>query len=67
MTQPDLELMPARLLSMAQSAERLNCGRARIYELINAGQLKTMMVGRRRFTTERFIREYIASLEKNAS
>ena len=44
-------------------AELGNVSRQTIYNLINAGLLKTFKIGRRRFCSDQAIRECIATLE----
>jgi excisionase family DNA binding protein len=54
-------LMADRLLTVNESLDRLNIGRTAFYQLVKAGQLRTVTLGRRRLVAEseidRFIRD----------
>ncbi|GEE01128.1 hypothetical protein nbrc107696_15740 [Gordonia spumicola] len=50
------------LTGATSAVSKIGVSRATIYGLISTGQLKTVKVGRRRFTTDEFIDEFIANL-----
>jgi excisionase family DNA binding protein len=58
---PNLKTMP-RLLSIKQATYELGLSRTALYELIAAGTLKTLKIGRRRFVLPEAIEEFIAGL-----
>lgn len=49
---------PKLALSMKQTEHALDIGKTQLYEEINAKRLKTYKVGRRRFTTPEWCREW---------
>jgi len=51
-----------RLLSIKQATFELGLSRTRTYELIAAGKLKTIKIGRRRFVANEALDEFIAGL-----
>jgi excisionase family DNA binding protein len=51
-----------RLHSIKQATFELGIGRSALYELIAAGKLKTVKVGRRRLVPREAIEEFIAGL-----
>jgi len=51
-----------RLLSIKQAVFELGIGRSALYELISAGTLKTIKIGRRRLIAREAIEEFIAGL-----
>jgi excisionase family DNA binding protein len=51
-----------RLLSIKEATFQLGVSRTTTYELIAAGKLKTVKIGRRRFVTVEAIEEFIAGL-----
>jgi excisionase family DNA binding protein len=51
-----------RLRSIKQATFELGIGRSVLYELIAAGKLKTVRVGRRRLVPREAIEEFIAGL-----
>jgi excisionase family DNA binding protein len=51
-----------RLRSIKQATFELGIGRSALYELIAAGKLKTVKVGRRRLVPREAIEEFIAGL-----
>jgi excisionase family DNA binding protein len=54
--------MPDRLLRVEQARERLQVSRAKLYEFINSGQLKSVMLGSRsRRIPESAVAEFIAA------
>lgn len=57
----------AELISVEGMKAALNFGNSKLYEVIGSGELRTVKVGRRRFTTRRFLAEYVASLEAQAA
>jgi excisionase family DNA binding protein len=55
------KLLP-RLLAIKQVTYELGISRTGIYELIAAGKLRTVKIGRRRFVPREAIEEFIAGL-----
>jgi excisionase family DNA binding protein len=53
----------ARLNSIEQVQTRLGIGRSMVFELIASGQLRSVLIGRRRLVTETAIAEFIEALE----
>jgi excisionase family DNA binding protein len=53
-----------RLLAIKQAIYELGISRTALYELIEAGRLKTVKIGRRRLVPIEAIDELIAGLEK---
>jgi excisionase family DNA binding protein len=51
-----------RLRSIKQATFELGIGRSALYELVAAGKLKTVKVGRRRLVPREAIEEFIAGL-----
>jgi excisionase family DNA binding protein len=51
-----------RLLSIKQAVFELGIGRSALYELISAGTLKTIKIGRRRLIAREAIEDFIAAL-----
>ncbi|KSU59644.1 MULTISPECIES: helix-turn-helix domain-containing protein [unclassified Gordonia (in: high G+C Gram-positive bacteria)] len=56
----------SELLKVPDIQNALNASRTTVYQLISSNALKTVKVGRRRYTTRRFLAEYIAALEAEA-
>jgi excisionase family DNA binding protein len=56
----------ARLHSIERAQERLGVGRSKIFELIAAGELRSVRVGRRRLVPEQAIRDFVARLDEQA-
>ncbi len=60
--------MQAELLSIPAAGESLGgLGRTKIYELIAAGELRTVKIGRRRLIPASAIAEYVAWLESQGA
>jgi excisionase family DNA binding protein len=53
-----------RLLAIKQAIYELGISRTALYDLINAGKLKTLKIGRRRLVPIEAIEELIAGLGK---
>ena len=53
-----------RLLAIKQAIYELGISRTALYELINAGKLKTVKIGRRRLVPTEAIEELVAGLGK---
>lgn len=51
--------MEPLLVSIAETAKALSLGRTSVYELINAGELETRKMGRRRLVTVESIKRLI--------
>ena len=56
-----------RLITVEETARRLSVSRRYIYDLIAAGRLPTVKLGRRRLVSERALSEFLGKLEKEAS
>jgi excisionase family DNA binding protein len=59
--------LPDRLLSVDEAAGALSIGRSLVYDLIGAGRLRSVKVGRRRLIPSGAIADYIRSGEVDAS
>ena len=55
------------LYSMVQTARRLNISRTTVYSEIAKGELETVCVGDRRFTTDEQQRAYIARKQRQSA
>jgi excisionase family DNA binding protein len=51
-----------RLYTLKQAAERLQISRAKLYQLMNSGELRSVHVGTRRLISEDALAEFIAGL-----
>ena len=51
---------PDRLLSVGEAAAQLGIGRSLVYDLIAAGRVRSLRVGRRRLVPSGAIADYIA-------
>lgn len=58
--------MSAVLLTPEVAAERLACGRTKIYELIRSGDLESVKVGRLRRIPEDALAAYVAKLREQS-
>lgn len=58
--------MSAVLLTPEVAAERLACGRTKIYELLRSGELESVKVGRLRRIPEDAIAAYVAKLREQS-
>jgi excisionase family DNA binding protein len=56
----------ARLHGIKSAQERLSVSRSTIFELIGSGQLRSVLIGRRRLIPEQAIRDFIAQLDQQA-
>ena len=70
-TQPQLPLVAEplavgdpRLLTVRQAAEVLGLGRSTVYELIAAGELETVSIGRSRRVPLDALRAFVAALRR---
>ena len=59
---PIVDALDRRLISVKKTLDVLGIGRTGLYELIAAGKLKTVKIGRRRFVTAEALNQFIASL-----
>lgn len=63
---PEIEQQPSEhdafLLTIDEAISSTRTSRATLYREINAGRLKTVKVGRRRYVTPQAIREWVAGL-----
>ena len=71
-TQPQLPLRAepvvtadARLLTVRQAAQVLGLGRSTVYELIAAGELETVSIGRSRRVPLDALREFVTALRRS--
>lgn len=55
------------LLTPEVAAERLSCGRTKVYELIRTGALESVKVGRLRRVPVDALNAYVASLRRKES
>lgn len=53
----------ARLNSIESTMSKLGLGRSKVYELIAAGELRSVKVGRRRLVSDAAINEFVAHLD----
>lgn len=53
-----------RLYTILQAAERLGISRARVYQLLDEGKLRSVKIGSRRLVRESALAEFIDSLEE---
>lgn len=58
--------MSAVLLTPEVAAERLACGRTKIYELLRSGELESVKVGRLRRIPAEALAEYVARLREQS-
>jgi excisionase family DNA binding protein len=56
-----------KLLTVNEAAARLNVGRARIYDLIAQGVIRSVKIGGSRRISERAVDEYIDQLEAESA
>ena len=54
-----------RLYTLTEAAERLRVSRAKLYQLMNTGQLRSVHLGRRRLISDDALTEFIATLNKD--
>lgn len=54
-----LRTPPVQLLAVAEAAARLGVGRTTVYELITAGEIRSVKVGRRRLIPATALNEYV--------
>jgi excisionase family DNA binding protein len=55
------------MLTIADVENRLQVSRPFIYELLNSGELKSVMQGNRRYITQRQLDDYVRHLEKEGA
>lgn len=55
------------LLTLEDAGAVLSVGRSTVYSLINAGELRSVLIGRQRRVSMVAIQQYIAKLEERAS
>jgi excisionase family DNA binding protein len=63
---PDLLGRRGQLLTLDEVAKRLSISRARVYELINAGELELLHIGRLARVRESDLERYVAGLTRKA-
>ena len=61
------ELPADHLLTMQEAAAWLRVSRWSVYSLINANQLRTIKIGRRRLVSRDALKECVAQLAKGAA
>lgn len=61
-----MEQTAALLTIVPGTTERLSCGRSTVYKLIEAGELETVNIGRRRLVVAESVDAYIARLRDAA-
>lgn len=57
-----MEQTAALLTIVGGVTERLSCGRSTVYKLIEAGELETVSIGRRRLVVAESVDQYVARL-----
>lgn len=50
---------PTLLLDIPEAATCLRCGRSTVYELLKAGEIRAIKIGRRRLVTHESIVEFV--------
>lgn len=51
---------PALVLDISEACQALHCGRTTIYELLNAGEITGIRIGRRRLVTFESVSAFVA-------
>ena len=67
MTAPLRELPADHLFTVQEAADWLRVSRWSVYSLINANQLRTIKIGRRRLVSREALNECVAQLAKGAA
>ena len=67
MTARLMELPADHLLTVQEAADWLRVSRWSVYSLINANQLRTIKIGRRRLVSREALNECVAQLAKGAA
>jgi excisionase family DNA binding protein len=62
-----MELPADHLLTVQEAADWLRVSRWSVYSLINANQLRTIKIGRRRLVSREALNECVAQLAKGAA
>ena len=55
------------LLPLPEAARRISVGRSKLYELIGAGRLRTVTIGRRRLVPAKALEEYVELLTREST
>ena len=55
--------MNTTLLSIPEACEKLRIGRTRLYQILNAGQIKALRMGKRTFIPAAAVDEFINGLQ----
>lgn len=55
--------MNTTLLSIPEACEKLRIGRTRLYQILNAGQIKAVRMGKRTFIPTAAVDEFINGLQ----
>lgn len=58
--------MPSKLYSIEEAAHQCGVGRAKFCELLAAGEVRSVKIGRRRLISDTAIGEFITKLESAA-
>lgn len=57
----------AKLHRLESACDRLGIGRSKLYELMDAGEIRSVKIGRNRLVPESAIVEFIERLENSAA
>lgn len=63
MTTPEIQPL---LYTVVEAAQALRISRARLYELMGEGRLKSLKLGQRRLISRKALHEFVAELEKES-
>ncbi len=61
-----MEALAALLTIVPGTTDRLSCGRTTVYKLIEAGELETVNIGRRRLVVAESVDRYVERLRSAA-
>ncbi|UTM36624.1 helix-turn-helix domain-containing protein [Rhodococcus pyridinivorans] len=62
-----METPTAKLHRLDAACDRLGIGRSKLYELMDAGEIRSVKIGRNRLVPESAIVEFIERLENSAA
>ncbi|MFX1757256.1 helix-turn-helix transcriptional regulator [Rhodococcus sp. As11] len=62
-----METTTAKLHRLDAACDRLGIGRSKLYELMDAGEIRSVKIGRNRLVPESAIVEFIERLENSAA
>ena len=61
---PDMEARhPKFLLTITEACDAIGCGRTRLYELINSGEIQTVRMGGRRLIPYAALKDFADNLQ----